>query len=191
MQRVMLRWQAGSLSGWGVLGLNLFEHWAAGPDIQPLMGIPLELRAFPGTSPLRYAAMRPAADAANEFLAALTAGEVDLREQGVLVVDPFGNGVVPSVTRADTGGIRNVARCIFESTRIQSAAALGPYDSVLCASEWAAGVLRAITDKPVTMIHEGIDHSLFFPAHAPASSIPTAFMCSQAARSNFAKPRTS
>ena len=68
MQRVMLRWQAGSLSGWGVLGLNLFEHWAAGPDIQPLMGIPLELRAFPGTSPLRYAAMRPAADAANEFI---------------------------------------------------------------------------------------------------------------------------
>jgi hypothetical protein len=169
MQRVMLRWQAGSLSGWGVLGLNLFEHWAAGADIQPLMGVPLELWAFPGTSPLRYAAMRPAADAANEFLAALTAGKVDLRGQGVLVVDPFGDGLVPSAKRADTGGIRNVARCIFENTRIESTAAIGPYDSVLCASEWAAGVLRAVTDKPVTMIHEGIDHSLFFPG--PRSGI--------------------
>jgi glycosyltransferase involved in cell wall biosynthesis len=165
----MLRWQAGSLSGWGVLGLNLFEHWAAGPDIQPVMGVPLELRAFPGTSPLRYAAMRPAADASNEFLAALTAGKVDLREQSVLVIDPFGNGAVPAVTYADTGGIHNVARCIFESTRIESTAALGPYDSVLCASEWAAGILRAVTDKPVTMIHEGIDHSLFFPG--PRSGI--------------------
>ena len=38
--------------------------------------------------------MRPAADSSNEFLAALTAGKVDLREQGVLVVDPFGNGLV-------------------------------------------------------------------------------------------------
>jgi glycosyltransferase involved in cell wall biosynthesis len=169
MQKVMLRWQAGSLSGWGVVGLNLFEHWAAGPDIQPLMGVPLELWAFPGISPLRYAAMRPAADACNEFLETLTAGKVDLREQRVLVVDPFGNGLVPAVKYADKRGIRNVARCIFESTRIDSTMAIEPYDSVLCASEWAAGVLRAATNKPVAMIHEGIDHSLFFPG--PRSGI--------------------
>ena len=169
MQKVLLRWQAGSLSGWGVLGLNLFEHWGAGPDIQPLMGAALDLRVFPGISPLRYAVMRPAAEASNGFLDALTAGKVDLREQAVLVVDPFGNGLVPAVKHADKQGIHNVARCIFESTRIESTAALEPYDSLLCASEWAAGILRGLTDKPVAMIHEGIDHSLFFPG--PRSGI--------------------
>lgn len=169
MQKVMLRWQAGSLSGWGTLGLNLFEHWTAGPDIQPLMGAAIDLRVLPGISPLRYAAMRPAADASNEFVRALTAGTLDLREQAVLVVDPFGNGLVPAVSYADKRGVRNIARCIFESTAIDSTAALEPYDNLLCASEWAAGILRSVTNKPVTMIHEGIDHSLFFPG--PRSGI--------------------
>ena len=46
MHKVLMRWQAGSLSGWGVLGLNLFEHWAADPDLQPLMGVRLDVREF-------------------------------------------------------------------------------------------------------------------------------------------------
>jgi glycosyltransferase involved in cell wall biosynthesis len=163
MQKVLMRWQAGTLSGWGVLGLNLFERWAADPDLQPLMGVRLDVRAFPGTSPLRYVTMLPAADSSNKFLDALTAGKIDLREQGVVVIDPFGNGLVPAIQGTDHHGIRNVARCIFESTRIEGTEALEPYDNLLCASEWAASLLRATTDKPVTMIHEGIDHSLFFP----------------------------
>jgi glycosyltransferase involved in cell wall biosynthesis len=187
MQKVMLRWQAGSLSGWGVLGLNLFEHWAASPDIQPLMGVPLELWAFPGTSPLRYAAMRPAADSCNEFLQALTAGKVELQEQDVLVVDPFGNGLVPAVKYADKRGSRNVARCIFESTRIESTAAIEPYDSLLCASQWGAGVLRAITDKPVAMIHEGIDHSLFFPGPRSGVLDPECFYVFTGGKIEFRK----
>lgn len=169
MQKVLLRWQAGTLSGWGVLGLNLFEHWAAGPDIQPLMGVRLDIRAFPGTSPLRYAAMRPAAEASNEFLEALSVGKADLREHAVLVVDPFGNGLVPAMENTNKRGIRNIARCIFENTRIETTTAIESYDSLLCASGWAAGMLRAVTDTPVTMIHEGIDHSVFFPG--PRSSI--------------------
>ena len=27
MQSVLMRWQASSFFGWGILGLNLFEHW--------------------------------------------------------------------------------------------------------------------------------------------------------------------
>jgi glycosyltransferase involved in cell wall biosynthesis len=164
-----MRWQAGTLSGWGVLGLNIFEHWASDPDIQPLMGLPLSLRDFPGTSPLRYTAMRPAMSYSNDFLEALNAGKIDLREQAVLLIDAFGNGFAPGIQHSGELGIRNVARCIFEDTRIESTKAIDPYDSLLCGSQWAANILRAVTDKPVTMIHEGIDHSLFFPG--PRSGI--------------------
>jgi glycosyltransferase involved in cell wall biosynthesis len=169
MQKVLMRWQAGTLSGWGVLGLNLFEHWMADPDIQPLVGVPLSLRDFPGTSPLRYAAMRPAMDYSNAFVEALNAGKIDLREQGVLLIDAFGDGFAPGIQHAGQLGFRNVARCIFENTRIGNTRAIEPYDSLLCGSEWAASLLRAATDKPVAMIHEGIDHSLFFPG--PRSGI--------------------
>jgi glycosyltransferase involved in cell wall biosynthesis len=169
MQKVLMRWQAGTLSGWGLLGLNLFEHWVADPDIQPLLGVPLSLRDFPGTSPLRYAVMRPAMNFSNEFVEALNAGKIDLREQAVLSVDAFGNGLTPGIQHAGQMGYRNVARCIFENTRIESTKAIESYDSLLCASEWAANVLRATTGKPVTMIHEGIDQSLFFPG--PRSGI--------------------
>jgi glycosyltransferase involved in cell wall biosynthesis len=187
MQKILMRWQAGSLAGWGLLGLNLFEHWAADPDVQPLMGEPLDIRVFPGTNPLRYLAMQPAADASNRFLEALTLGKLDLREQAVVAIDPFGNGLVPAIQRADRGGIRNVARCIFENTRVESTKAIESYDNLLCASEWAASVLRAVTDKPVTMIHEGIDHSLFFPGPRSGVLDPECFYVFTGGKIEFRK----
>src|ERR1700748_539704 len=157
----MLRWQAGSLSGWGVLGLNVFEQWAADSQIQPLMGLPVNVRDFPGTSPLRYLALKPVADASNEFLTQLQAGKASLRD--VIVIDPFGNEFELAMPHAGQYGSRNIARCIFENTRMANAGAVANYDSVLCASNWAADLLRSCTDKPVVMIHEGIDNSVFFP----------------------------
>jgi glycosyltransferase involved in cell wall biosynthesis len=187
MHKVLMRWQAGSLSGWGVLGLNLFEQWSADRDIQPLMGVRLDVRAFPGTSPLRYVAMLPAADSSNNFLDALKAGKIDLQDEAVIVIDPFGNGLVPAVQDAEPSGIRNVARCIFEDTRIESTKAIESYDNLLCASEWAAGVLRANSDKPVTMIHEGIDHSLFFPGPRSGVLDPDCFYVFAGGKIEFRK----
>jgi glycosyltransferase involved in cell wall biosynthesis len=182
-----MRWQAGSLSGWGVLGLNLFEHWASDPDVQPLMGVPIALRDFPGTSPLRYLAMKPVADASNEFLEALNAGKIDLREQDVVVIDPFGNGLEPGMQHTGRTGALNIARCIFENTRIESTRAIEPYDTVLCASEWAAGLLRTVSDKPVTMIHEGIDHSVFFPGPRSGLLDPECFYVFSGGKIEFRK----
>src|ERR1700735_2044962 len=91
MQKVMLRWQAGTLSGWGILGLNLFERWASDPDIQPLMGVPLALGDFPGTSPLRFVTMQNEMTRSIRFIQALQTGEFDLREQAVSVIDGFGD----------------------------------------------------------------------------------------------------
>lgn len=44
---------AGSVLGWGILGWNIFEHCAAGPDIQPLMGVRMQPRDLPAINPLR------------------------------------------------------------------------------------------------------------------------------------------
>jgi glycosyltransferase involved in cell wall biosynthesis len=83
-------------------------------------------------------------DSSNKFLDALTAGKIDLREQGVVVIDPFGNGLVPAIQGTDHHGIRNVARCIFESTRIEGTEALEPYDNLLCAPLTADSLMPAV-----------------------------------------------
>jgi glycosyltransferase involved in cell wall biosynthesis len=169
------------------LGLNLFEQCAADPDIQPLVGVPLALRDFPGTSPLRFAFMRPAMDFSNEFLEALMAAKSNLREHAVLVIDPFGNGLTLGMQYGGQLGYRNVARCIFENTRLESTKNIDPYDSLLCASEWAARLLRANTSKPVTMIHEGIDHSLFFPGPRSGLLDPECFYVFTGGKVEFRK----
>ena len=175
MQKVMLRWQAGTLSGWGLLGLNLFEQWASDPDIQPLMGVPLALRDFPGTSPLRFVTMQNEMIRSNRFIEGLRTGEAGLRDQSVLVIDGFGDNLCPIAPQPAQMGIRNIARCIFEQLRINSTQPIAQYDVVLCASNWAAQFLQSVTEKPVTMIHEGIDHSLFFPGPRSGVMDPECF----------------
>lgn len=162
-RQVLLNWPAyRNASGWSLVSLNLFQQWARDADIQPLLRAPLGPENLQGNDPLRLRAIEPAAVDSNEFLAALTGAGIELRERGVLVIDALGNGLT-AVDAASTG-LRNVGRCIFENTRVvEPAARLAKYDSILCASNWAAGVLRALSDKPVTMIHEGIDHAQFFP----------------------------
>jgi glycosyltransferase involved in cell wall biosynthesis len=185
VRKVMLRWQAGSLSGWGVLGLNVFEQWAADAQIQPLMGLPMTVRDFPGTSPLRYLAMKPVADASNELLTRLQAGSADLRD--TVVIDPFGNEFQLAVQHNGQYGARNIARCIFESSRMDNIRAVAKYDSLLCASNWSAELLRSSTDQPVVMIHEGIDQSVFFPGPRSGLLDPDCFYVFTGGKIEFRK----
>lgn len=161
--KVLMRWQASSFFGWGVLGLNLFERWTVGPDIQPLMGQTITPRDLAGIDPLRHTLLQPAITANNQFNEAYAAGKVNLRDQGVVLIDGFGNELTPIVSHPDDFGVRSIARCIFESTQLVNLQRVAPYDNLLCASEWNASVLRAQSNRPVTVIHEGIDHSMFFP----------------------------
>lgn len=159
--QVLLKWQASNFFGWGVLGLNLLERWASDPDIQPLMAVNIQPFHFQCIDPMRMAAMQPATTASNEFLQGLEAGKIDLKKRAILTIDALGNGMTPNVN--GHFGSYNIARCIFENTRIDNSARLEQYDELLCASDWNANLLRGISNKPVTMIHEGVDHSLFFP----------------------------
>jgi glycosyltransferase involved in cell wall biosynthesis len=161
-RQVLLNWQAHTATGWGLLGLNIFQHWASDRDLQPLMGFPITADDIQGTDPLRIAAMTPAAVVSNQFLEQLNAGTLNLRECKALVVDSLGNGLNPPNPRRV--GVRSVGRCIFENTLVgEWDRKINGYDGLLCASNWAATLLRANTRKPVAMIHEGIDHSQFFP----------------------------
>jgi glycosyltransferase involved in cell wall biosynthesis len=187
IQKVLMRWQANSLFGWGILGLNLFQHWAADADIQPLMGARFTPRDLQGIDPLRYAALSPAAAVSNEFFDALSAGGVDLGEREVIVIDAFGNSFAEAAPRGREMGLRNVARCIFENTRLDDTTPVNPYDNLLCASEWNAGLLRSVSTTPVTMIHEGIDHSLFFPGPRSGLLDPECFYVFTGGKIEFRK----
>ena len=186
-QKVLMRWQASSFFGWGVLGLNLFERWTIGPDIQPLMGQSITPQDFTGIDPLRHAVLQPAITASNQFVQAYAAGKADLREQGVALIDGFGNGFTPIVPHRDDLGVRNIARCIFENTRIENLQAVAAYDNLLCASEWNANLLRAHSDKPVIVIHEGIDHSTFFPGPRSGVLDPECFYIFTGGKVEFRK----
>jgi glycosyltransferase involved in cell wall biosynthesis len=159
---VLLRWRANNYFGWGVLGLNLLQHWASDSEVQPLLEYAIGPNDVQGVDPLRLRAMHSAAIESNAFLEKLTKGAVDLRQSAVLVIHSLSNGLNHRTPRLV--GIRNVGRCIFEDTLAADAAGrLQEYDSLLCGSEWGAGILRTISHRPVTVIHEGVDTSLFFP----------------------------
>jgi len=183
-QQVLLRWRASNLHGWGIVGLNLFKRWASDPDIQPLMASPIESQHLQCVDPLRMAEMSPAIAASNHFLDEFTRGAVDLRQRMVLVIDALGNRLNPPTPRFI--GSRNVGRCIFEDTR-SDGRHLEQYDSLLCASQWSADLLRATTNKPVIMIHEGVDASRFFPGPRSAVMDPGRFYVFSGGKIEFRK----
>jgi len=185
-RQVLLNWKASNSFGWGLLGLGVVLHWASDPDIQPLMGVPMEPGDFPCNDPVRAMAIGPAVHASNQFLAELSVGKVDLRERRVLVVDALSNGFLgPHLGRQ---GIHNVGRGVFEDTDIaDKQSRLAKYDGLLCASHWNAAMLRAITSKPVTMIHEGVDHSQFFPAPRSGALDPGRFYVFSGGKIEFRK----
>ena len=186
MHKTLMRWEAGSFFGWGVLGLNLFELWAGDADIQPVMGVPIIPRSIAGIDPLRYAVLEPAMTASNRFIEDIASGKLNLRSEGVLAIDGFGNRFTPMMPGGPMG-FRNIARCIFEDTRLHDARNIAGYDSVLCASNWCADQLRAVTRTPVTMIHEGIDPSLFAPGRRSGMLDPECFYIFSGGKVEFRK----
>lgn len=168
MQRkIYLNWHANNRFGWGILGLNIFFHWANDPEVQPLMGMPIAETDLQMVDPLRLSSCMAAIGESNRFQAALQKENFSLRQRGVMLIDALGNGFAVQQPRM---GAVNIGRCIFEDTRLGNLdQVLSKYDALLCASRWNADLLAAHSSKPVKMIHEGIDHSLFFPG--PRSGI--------------------
>ncbi len=160
MRPVLLNWGVNNICGWGIVGLNLFFHWANDPDIRPLLGAPLSENEIAATDPLRVSACREAILASNQFQPQLSRTPPGTR-LNFPVIEGLGNGLAgPEGLR----GVPTIARCVFEDTRLSEAERiLAKYDLLVCASHWNAELLRAQVTKRVEIVFEGIDPSLFHP----------------------------
>ena len=110
MINVFLNWHLGNTFGWGILGLNLFSHWANDGELRPLMGHRIMPDALAACDPLRIGRVYPAIDFSNRFLADVRAGSDGRKMIDAIVVDALGNDFAPS----NCYGRRNIGRCIFE-----------------------------------------------------------------------------
>ena len=165
-RRVFLNWQAGVTFGWGILGLNIFLHWARDAELRPLMGRPIGMHDLAAVNPLAVLAALPAIRDSNNFLAQLAKAQTPQQTLDLTVIDALANGLNPSPLR----GKANIARCVFEDTKLGPLdAKLGKFDALLCASNWNARLLQERSAKPVRVIFEGVDPALFHPG--PKSGI--------------------
>lgn len=184
-KKIYLNWHANNRFGWGILGLNIFFHWANDPDVQPLMGLPIGEDDVQMVDPVRLSSCLEAIGESNKFHAALQKENFSLRQRKVLLIDALGNGFAVQQPRM---GETNIGRCIFEDTRLGNAdRTLSKYDVLLCASRWNADLLRQHCTKPVAMIHEGIDHSLFFPGPRSGVNDPGKFRIFSGGKVEFRK----
>jgi len=167
MMPVVMTWEAASTFGWGILGLNIFFHWANDPDIAPLMVYNINKDNLVMIDPMRMSRINYAINRSNEFAQIISQVPLEKTvELNVTVIHGIGNGLEPTRFRGTT----NIGRLIFEDTRfVDFSSKIDPYDVLLVASNWAKDIVESHTDKPVHIIHEGIDPSLFFPG--PKSGI--------------------
>jgi glycosyltransferase involved in cell wall biosynthesis len=158
---VVMAWQAAGRFGWGILGLNVFCHWAVDPDLTPLVIAPISPDDLHWLDPLRSAAIRDAVATSNEFAErVLRTRPDDVLQLDCPVIHGLGNGFAPTRFR----GTSNIGRTIFEDTRFAGfEAKMSRYDVLLVGSTWARDLVTSHTSKPVHLIFEGVDPSLFCP----------------------------
>jgi glycosyltransferase involved in cell wall biosynthesis len=158
---VFLNWQLGNTFGWGILGLNVFLHWANDSELRPLMGHRITDEGVAMCDPLKLSRAHKAMLHSNQFLTGLEADADGRTNIEAVLVDSLGNGLPPS----NCYGTQNIARCVFENTDVSGArAALSRYDALLAASNWNAQLLEQATGRQAKVIFEGVDTSLFCPA---------------------------
>jgi len=188
MQHLFLAWEATSESGWGAAGLNIFFHMAVMPGMQPLMLFPIQEQDLRMVDPLRLGRARAAIEFSNpnaeKVLGMIKSTKVAL---DVPVVHALGNTMEP-VHRGRLGGKKNIGRIVFEITDLKSRLPLlDPYDVFVCASEWNGTILRKHVSKPVHVLHEGVDPSLFCPGPKSGLMDPNRFYIFTGGKIEFRK----
>jgi glycosyltransferase involved in cell wall biosynthesis len=161
MRAVILNWQIGTNFGWGLLGLNVFAHWAHDGQLRPIMGLPIQQDQLAGVDPVRHSRIWPAVLASNEYLAGLGAAD-PTRTIDAIQIDCLGNDFTSLVPRRSR---RMIGRTIFETSALAPARELlKGYELLLTASHWNAQLIEAATGFRAHVIHEGVDVSMFCPA---------------------------
>jgi len=165
-KNILLNWQMSNLSGWGILGLNLFSQWIKEPDLRPIMGVQIDPRDIPMVDPLRLIYLSPSLTESNRYLGTLSADRNGVVKLKGAVIDGLGN----DLNGGRFVGQTNVGRCILEDTALPDARErLSRYGHLLCASSWNASLLSERTGRPVKVLPEGVDTSIFCPG--PKSNV--------------------
>jgi glycosyltransferase involved in cell wall biosynthesis len=184
---VILNWQASTLHAWGIVGLNIFLHMTKSADNRPLMGHMMQDGYFPMLDPIRMSRFQLAAQTSNQHLKALLGGnDYQRRNLRAVLINSLGNTMLSSNDVFSSK--REIGRLVFESGILEDAKErLARYDCILCASTWNAEIVRASTDKPVCLIFEGIDPSLFHPAPRSGLMSPDRFYVFAGGKLEFRK----
>ena len=178
MQNVLLAWQISNFSGWGLVGLHTFCHWALSGEIQPVMGNPIGPDELNFVNPLvlgRIAANATQSNRIGESIESLMRSRNGQVRLDFPVVHALGNDF--STPAAGLRGSRNLGRIVFEDLDTLAAAKqrARDYDCLICISEWNAAALRQACSTPVVLTHEGIDPAIFFPGPRSGFADPARF----------------
>ena len=160
--KLRLDWDLGTNSGWGLLGLNLFARLSLDSRFEVSTGNQITYEHINGIDPLLLHELFPAIQKSNENLSAFNHL---FRNEKQTVIHAVGNSLKKSNDKKVNPIDLNIARIIFENTSIHNSKIFQDFDQILTASTWNRDLLSSITSKPVKMIHEGIDETLFSPGN--------------------------
>jgi glycosyltransferase involved in cell wall biosynthesis len=162
---VLLSWQLSDLHGWGIAGHEIFSHWALKGRYQPVMGYPISDNEVRGMDSLRKKLLLPSFHASNDLNAQIVQATQDTSKVltiNIPVVHALGNLFAYSGMKLR--GSANIGRIVFEFDNLHTVAQTAKeFDAFVVASQWNFDLLRAVTDKPVFLNHEGVDTTRFQP----------------------------
>src|SRR5690348_14031204 len=95
--KILLNWQVNCDFGWGILGLNVFSHWANDERIMPLSGMPISDDQLGLLDPLRMSSISKAILASNDYLAIARASADAIAYVDGVVIDPISHNQPPSI----------------------------------------------------------------------------------------------
>lgn len=177
-----LGWRLSSVSGWGILGLNLV----------------LQLQRM-GRNPVLYMAPHrldvdgDVADRLKPLWARQTHLEDALKKLGLLefdfpVLHALRNGFEPPLDDQVARGTRNIGLLAFEDTEIEAAAVARAqtYDLMVFSSDWNRRIAAARGIENSYVLYQGADRALFHP-RAHAERYPGRFVVFSGGKLEFRK----
>lgn len=167
-QKVVIHWGISSFFGWGVYGLNLALNWAREGGIDARSSFPFNHDQVV-VDPLRRLSLRPFEYQTRQFVQQLKERENQSIHIDALVLSALGNEfqAAKASGNTDLSGSPTVAVVFYEIPQLsaETLERARKYPLIICGSTWNERILRAHGVNSVTTVIQGIDPTLFHPAH--------------------------
>lgn len=183
---VIINWQAGTGSGWGLYGFNLALHLKSQRREVSLLWPPSDGRAPPLESRLFHEVAQGSAELQNRFRAM---GEGQCLDLPAILLHGLGEELLlPPMGGREVRGTRNFGITFFVDAALgDQARAIGrSLDGVIAGSTWNAVLLEAAGVPRVSLVIQGIDTGAFSPA-PKAGLLPGRFVIFSGGKLEFRK----